>query len=360
MEIDKLYNQWICFDNNAKTELEGLSKEEIEDRFYRELEFGTGGIRGKIGYGTNRINYYTVARVTMGFCDYLIENFKDPSVVIAYDSRHYSKEFSEYTSYILSKFGVEVKLFKNPTPTPILSFAVRHLNASAGIVITASHNPKEYNGYKVYNSFGNQITNLEANKIEEKISRYNYWYDIHNIKDEIKNGLSYVEDEVIDIYMEKVYSLSLNKEVIRESSKNVSIVYTPLNGVGGEFVKRSLEKFGFKDVYFVKSQFNPNGDFPETKYPNPEEVEVFEKALELGYEKNADILIATDPDCDRVGIMVKTNNGYKALNGNEIGTLLTYYILSNLKEKRILNKKHRVIKTIVTTNIVETIPIITT
>ena len=355
MEIDKLYNQWICFDKNAKAELEGLSKEEIEDRFYRELEFGTGGIRGKIGYGTNRINYYTVARVTMGLCDYLIENFKDPFVVIAYDSRHYSKEFSEYVCYILSKFGVKVKLFKTPTPTPILSFTVRYLNASAGIVITASHNPKEYNGYKVYNSFGNQITNIEANKIQEKISRYNYWYDIYNIKEEIKNGLSYVEDKVLDAYMEKVYSLSLNKKVIKENSENISIVYTPLNGAGGEFVKESLNRFGFKNVYFVKSQFNPNGDFPETKYPNPEEVEVFEKAIKLGCEKNADILIATDPDCDRVGIMIKTQSGYRALNGNEIGTLLTYYTLSNLKEKGLLSKDHRIIKTIVTTNIVEEI-----
>lgn len=357
MNIDKLYKDWLNFDSNTKNELENLSSEEIRDRFYKEIEFGTGGIRGEVGAGINRINYYTIYKVTMGIIRYLKKISKEPLVIVAYDSRNFSLEFSEFITFILLKNNINVKLFKECTPTPILSFAVRYLKADLGIVITASHNPKEYNGYKIYGDDGGQITKYKANKILKEIQNSNYNVDVDKIKKEFSNiNIDYVDNLLINKYVDNVYDLSLNKKLMKAYGDKLKIVYTPLHGTGGKYIKDAFNKLNFNKVFFVDSQINPDGNFPTVTVPNPEELEVFKEAVTLGQEKDGDIIIATDPDCDRVGIMIKDkNNDYVSLTGNQIGTLLAYYILSVMKERNEISDKHTIVKTIVTTDIVEEI-----
>ncbi|KMT22620.1 phospho-sugar mutase [Clostridium cylindrosporum] len=359
MDIERLCNEWKTFDKDTENELDFLNSEEIEDRFYKEIKFGTGGIRGKIGAGTNRINYYTIARATRGVSNFLIKNFEKPSVVIAYDSRKFSLEFSLLSAYVFSSYGIKVKVFKEPTPTPILSYAVRRLNASIGIVITASHNPKEYNGYKVYGEDGGQIIKKVSDEIFSEISKLDYKFDIKSFKNVMLNNevdFHYVDNFVLDEYIDNVYKLSHNKSLIRRMGDRIKVVYTPLHGTGGEPIKRVFDKLGFSNLYFVKSQRYPDGNFPTVTCPNPEEKDVFDLAVRVGMEKKAEILIATDPDCDRVGVMVRDKKGeYTPLTGNQIGTILTYYILSQLSDKGEINNNYVIVKTIVTTDITKAI-----
>ncbi|MEG2893774.1 MAG: phospho-sugar mutase [Clostridium sp.] len=358
MDIEFLYKTWLEFDDNVFEELKSLSEEEKEDRFYKEIKFGTGGIRGEIGYGTNRINTYTIGRACIGVGKYLISKNKKNLVLIAYDSRRFSQEFAKLSYRIFSSMGIRAKLFKSPAPTPLLSYAVRNLKATAGIVITASHNPKEYNGYKVYGSDGGQITLSSANCIFDYIKESEYNCNIvksaNNEDKEIE--YDYICDMVCEEYFESIIALSFNTELIRKYSDSIKIVYTPLHGVGGIFIKDLMKKLGYNNIFYVKSQFAPDGEFSTVKYPNPEEDKVFEYAKKLGEDKKADLLIATDPDCDRVGIMVRNKVGeYVTLTGNEIGTLLTYYVLSQISSKSNIKKDSMIVKTIVTTDIVKEI-----
>lgn len=353
MKIDTLYKEWLKFDSRTKEELELLSKEEIRDRFYKEIEFGTGGIRGEIGAGTNRVNYYTVYKITMGVISFLNRNYNSPSVVIAYDSRNFSLEFSYFIAHIIKKNNIKVKIFEKCTPTPILSYAVRKLKMDLGIVITASHNPKEYNGYKIYGSDGGQITDCLAKEISNEIKKCDYNINLSFVQKEmLLEDFDYIEEGLIEDYISDIYNLSYNKEIIKENGDRLKIIYTPLHGTGGIFARKSLQRLGFNNIKFVESQIEPNGNFPTVKVPNPEEKEAFKEAM----KESGDIIVATDPDCDRVGIMIKNNNKeFVALTGNQIGTLLTYYVLTQLRNKNKLSKNHKVVKTIVTTDIVKEI-----
>ena len=320
------------------------NENEINDRFYRELAFGTGGLRGIIGAGTNRMNIFTVGRATDGLADYVNANFEYRSVVIAYDTRNHSREFAKRSADILSAKGIKVYIFKEVTATPILSYAVRKLKASAGIVITASHNPKEYNGYKVYNERGCQITGIAAKEITERISVKSYFTEYK----ENKELITWIKDEILDEFIEDIYSLSIFKKVSENAPK---IVYTPLNGTGNIPVRMILNKIGVKDVTVVKEQEMPDGNFTTCPYPNPEEPVALELALKEGGEINAELVLATDPDADRVGIAVRNDNGeFVLLNGNETGILLMNYILERKSSANILGKSPCIIKTIVTTD----------
>ena len=346
------YYDWLTATQNNQTlhnELIAIKDdvEEMNDRFYCELKFGTGGLRGKLGAGTNRMNVYTVARATRGLASYLIDLFGgNASIVIAYDSRNMSREFAFLAADIMSEYGITAYIFNVITPTPVLSFAVRHLNANAGIVITASHNPKEYNGYKVYNENGCQITDSTAKAILNKIEENNYFDEIHANSSFIK----ILDDEVINAFYRAVESYSLYdvKQV-----KTPKIVYTPLNGTGNIPVRSILKRIGISDVIVVPEQENPDGNFPTCPYPNPEENETLKLAVELAKKENADLVLATDPDADRIGVAVKTNNGeYQLLNGNETGILMENYIFYLRKTT---NKTPVVVKTIVTSDMAEDI-----
>ncbi|MEF9934219.1 phospho-sugar mutase [Clostridium sp.] len=358
MDIEILYKTWLGFNKDVFNELSDITDKEKEDRFYKEISFGTGGIRGEIGYGTNRVNIYTIGRACAGTAKYLLDNFNKPSVLIAYDSRIFSLEFARLSYMVFTSMGVSAKLFKAPVPTPLLSYGVRRLKATAGIVITASHNPKQYNGFKVYGRDGGQITKDVAGKIFNNITKSEYNCSVVRkiVNEEAEKEYDYVCDMVCEEYYESIMKLSFNTELVRKYSDSIKIVYTPLHGVGGAYIKELMKKIGYTNVFYVKSQFAPNGEFPTVKYPNPEEEKVFEYAKKLGEDKKADLLIATDPDCDRVGIMVRNKVGeYVPLTGNEIGSLLTYYVLSQISSKSNLKKNSVVIKTIVTTDIAKEI-----
>lgn len=358
MNFQERYNSWITdpvFDDETKKELLGIkdNQQDIEDRFYRDLEFGTGGLRGVIGAGTNRMNKYTVGRATQGIANYIIKKkIENPSVVIAYDSRRMSREFSMEAARVLNSNGIKAYLFDELRPTPELSFAVRHLQATAGIVITASHNPPEYNGYKVYWNDGAQVVSPIA---EELIHEANSINDFSSIKCvdgcELEDpGLfQIIGKEIDDVYVEKVKSLSLNGDIVKKLSKDFRIVYTPLHGTGNMLVRRVLGEIGFDNVFVVPEQELPDPQFSTVKSPNPEEHEAFTLAIALAKKQDADIIIGTDPDCDRVGAVVKNNKGeYTVLTGNQTGALLVEYVLSSLKEKGRLNDKSTIINTIVT------------
>ena len=358
MNFQERYNSWITdpvFDDETKKELLALkdNQQDIEDRFYKDLEFGTGGLRGVIGAGTNRMNRYTVGRATQGIANYIIEKkIENPSVVIAYDSRRMSREFSMEAARVLNSNGIKAYLFDELRPTPELSFAVRHLKATAGIVITASHNPPEYNGYKVYWNDGAQVVSPIA---EELIHEANSIDDFSAIKcvDVCELGdpglFQLIGKEIDDVYVEKVKSLSLNGDIVKKLSEDFRIVYTPLHGTGNKLVRRVLGEIGFDNVFVVPEQELPDPQFSTVKSPNPEEHEAFTLAIALAKKQNADIIIGTDPDCDRVGAVVKNNKGeYTVLTGNQTGALLVEYVLSSLKEKGRLNDKSTIINTIVT------------
>jgi phosphoglucomutase len=356
------YMSWINSNSinlELKNELMQLTDEkEIEDRFYKDLEFGTGGLRGVIGAGTNRMNIHTIGKATQGLADYLISRYKeDISVCIAYDSRNMSKEFAEATAETLCGNGIIVNLFEELSPTPILSYAVRELKSKAGIVITASHNPKQYNGYKVYGEDGGQVTDIAAKEIiacAENIVDFSRvkTIELHKAK---KNGMLKIIGENIYLsYMDKTKQLTFRKDLVKEYAKDLKIIYTPIHGSGNIPVRRVLHELGYDNVFVVKEQEQPNGNFPTAPYPNPEDPKVFALALEMAKDINPDIIFGTDPDCDRIGVVVKDKKGkYKVLTGNQTGVLLCNYILNSLCETKGLSKNSVVIKTIVTTDMVE-------
>jgi len=337
-------------DEEVKEELRAIEKidSEIEDRFYKDLEFGTGGMRGKIGAGTNRMNIQTVSKATQGISDYLNEKYQntDISVAIAYDSRHMSLEFAQNTASVFAANKIDVYLFESLRPTPELSYAVRYFKCKAGVVITASHNPPEYNGYKVYDEFGGQITN-DAEIIIKKINKVKL-ENIKHSKYEQNNKIKLVGSEVDTSYINEIKELSLRSDV----DKSLKVVYTPLHGTGNKLVRKILEEMEYENIIIVKEQENPDPNFSTVKSPNPEEISSFEIAIKRAKEVNGDIIIGTDPDCDRVGLVVKKdNNEYVALNGNQTGALLLNYILSTLKEKNALPENGVIVKTIVTSEI---------
>ena len=350
MDWLKEYKRWQeNADDETKKELENLSEEEIKDRFYRHLEFGTGGLRGVIGAGTNRINRYIVARATKGLAEYIIENKGDASnesVVIAYDSRNFSRDFAKTAADILSFNGIKAYLFDELRPTPELSFAIRYKNATAGIVITASHNPAKYNGYKVYWSDGGQIPPEIARKILNKINNI----DVFNV-DEGSNEqlIEYVGEEIDNAYIESVYMQSVNPDVKKD---NFKLVYTPLHGSGNKPVRKILKRSGFENVIVVESQEKPDGNFPTVKSPNPENKKCFDIAIDLAKQNNVDLIIGTDPDSDRMGIVVKNKTGeYVTMTGNQVGIMLLDYILSSQE----LPKNPAVVTTIVSTRMADII-----
>ena len=317
---------------------------EIEDRFYRDLAFGTGGLRGVIGAGTNRMNVFTVMRATAGLGSYMVKSGAKKSVVIAYDSRNMSAEFARSAAEILSSFDITVYIFETLMPTPVLSYAVRELKAGAGIVITASHNPKEYNGYKVYNENGCQITDIAAAAILAEINSREYFEGFTANEEKIKM----IGDDVLDSYLKKIAKLSLFDKTAEFAPK---VVYTPLHGTGNVPVRRILDMIGAKSVTVVSEQEMPDPTFETCPYPNPEEKAALALALEYGIKNKADIVIATDPDADRVGIAVRDNNGeLRLLNGNETGLLLMDYMLARKKENGTLGDNPTVIKTIVSSD----------
>jgi len=352
------YNDWLSstvVDDVMKNELRSIKDEkEIEDRFYKDLDFGTGGLRGIIGAGSNRMNIYTVSKATQGFANYLNGRFENPSVAIAYDSRNMSKEFSKAAALTLCANNVKVYLYEGLRPTPMLSFAVRELNCTGGIVVTASHNPKEYNGYKVYDEFGGQVTDEKANIIINEVNKINNFDMIKSISEEEaieKNLLVYIGEDVDKLYVNRVKGLTIRKELVKEKASDLKVIYTPIHGSGNMPVRRVLKELGYTGVSVVKEQEMPDGNFPTASYPNPEEPAVFKLALDMAKEENPDVIFATDPDCDRIGVVVKDSEGeYRVLTGNQTGLLLTQYILDSLKEENKLPENGVVIKTIVTTD----------
>jgi phosphoglucomutase len=358
MSFYERYTRWTIdatFDEETRKELMAIKDDEkdIEDRFYKDLEFGTGGLRGVIGAGTNRMNKYTVGRATQGLANYIIKKkVENPSVAIAYDPRRFSYEFAIEAARVLNANGITAYVFSELRPTPELSFAVRELKATAGIVITASHNPPQYNGYKVYWSDGGQVVSPIA---EELIAEANAIQDFSEIKcmDECdikgKGLLKFLGKEIDDKYIERVKSLALNTDVVKEVGDNFRIVYTPLHGTGNLPVRRALKEAGFNSVAVVPEQELPDPGFTTVKSPNPEEHEAFTLAIELAKKQDADIIIGTDPDCDRVGVVVKNTQGeYVVLTGNQTGALLIDYILGALHKQGRLNEKSTIINTVVT------------
>ena len=361
----KKYNEWLtddCFDKETKNELESIrnNENEIKDRFYKELEFGTAGLRGVIGAGTNRMNKYTVGRATQGLANFINKmKISNPSVVISFDSRHMSKEFSEITALVLNANGIRVNLFDNLRPVPELSFAVRYLKATAGIMITASHNPPEYNGYKVYWSDGAQIIPpVDKGIIDEVLSIEDFSLIKTMDKDEaISQGLlNYIGSEVDDAFINALKSSCLNPEIIKKEANNVKIVYTPLHGAGNISVQRILKELGFKNVYVVPEQEEPDGNFPTVSYPNPEDPKAFELALKLAKKVDADVVLATDPDSDRLGVFSKISNGeYVSYTGNMSALLICEYELSQKKDKGILPDNGAIVTTIVSSDLTKAI-----
>ncbi len=356
MDYLEKYKYWLTnefFDIDIRKELEAIKddEEEIKSRFYKDLTFGTAGLRGIIGAGTNRMNKYTVALATQGLANTILnkgEEARNRGVAIAYDVRHFSKEFATIAARVLAANNIVVYLFNDIRPTPLLSYTIRKLGTVSGIVITASHNPKDYNGYKVYWEEGSQILDDIASQILENINKIKDFSQINimGLEEGIEKGLiKYIDKEVDEDYIQKVINSSLRDDI----DKKISIVYSPLNGTGNKFVRRVLKDRGFSNVFVVPEQENPDPDFKTVGYPNPEDIKAFEYSKRYGKEKGADILLATDPDCDRVGCMVKGKNGeFVSLNGNEIGALLVNYILSTRHQLGTIPGNAAIVKSIVT------------
>lgn len=362
MDINALYNEWLekaDADPDLKKELESIkgNEDEILDRFYRCLEFGTAGLRGVIGAGTNRMNYYTVCQATQGLADFLNKHFENPSIAIGYDSRIKSDYFSIEAAKVLAANGVKVYLYKELQPTPCLSFAIRYFKTSSGIILTASHNPAKYNGYKCYNANGYQMTDEEANETYEFIKKVDYFTGIKSMDfDEAaeKGLIEYMGDEVIDAFLDEVIKQCVNPKIIKNSG--LKVIYTPLNGTGNKPVRKILDRIGVKEVYVVPEQEMPDGNFPTCPFPNPEIKQAFECALKMAEEIQPDLLLATDPDCDRVGIAVKDGKGgYKLMSGNEVGAMMLNYLLSQKKEKGLLSENSIAVKSFVSTDLAEVI-----
>ncbi|WP_431086383.1 phospho-sugar mutase [Paenibacillus sp. 8b26] len=346
-------------DEETKQELRALegNEQELEDRFYKELEFGTGGLRGVIGAGSNRMNRYVIGRATQGLARYILEQHAGkegkPSVVIAHDSRHFSPEFALDAALVLAGNGIVAKLFPSLRPTPQLSFSVRHLGASGGIVVTASHNPPEYNGYKVYNDEGGQLVPDQAEQVIGYIHEVPSFADIHRLtreEAEAQGLLVWLGEQEDEAFVDTVASVSVNRELIAAGpGKNFKVVFTPLHGSGNVPIRRVLEKIGFEQVHIVPEQEQPDAEFSTVKSPNPEERDAFKLAIALGEKIGADLLIGTDPDADRMGAVVKNRDGeYVVLSGNQSGAIMVYYLLNQLKETGKLTNNGAVVKTIVT------------
>ena len=366
MDYKEVYEQWLSnpyFDDATKEELRKISEDdnEIQERFYMDLEFGTAGLRGIIGAGTNRMNIYVVRRATQGLANYIAKvDKKSQGVAIAYDSRHMSPEFAQEAALCLAANGIKAYIFESLRPTPELSFAVRHLGCAAGINVTASHNPPEYNGYKVYWEDGAQITPPHDSGIMGEVKSISDWNTVKTMDkaEAEKAGLfQVIGKEVDDAYMAELKKQVLHMDAIEAEGKNLKIVYSPLHGTGNIPARRILKELGFENVYVVKEQELPDGDFPTVSYPNPEAAEAFELGLKLAKEVDADLVLATDPDADRLGVRVKDKNGeYHDLTGNMSGCLLANYEISQKKAiNGSLPKDGALIKTIVTTNLADAI-----
>ena len=360
------YQKWLesdVFDEETKKELLQIkdNSQEIEDRFYKELEFGTAGLRGKMGAGTNRMNKYVVGKATQGLANYILkQGTQEKGVAISFDSRNMSPEFSKYTALVLNANGIKTYLFDHLRPVPELSFAVRSLKCTAGIMITASHNKPEYNGYKVYWDDGAQIISPVDKGIMEEVKAISDYKQIKEISEEeaIQKGLyNIIGKEIDDQYIEELKKCVLNPETIKIYGKDLKIVYTPLHGAGREMSQRILKELGFKKVYTVPEQEEPDGNFPTVDYPNPEAKEAFKLALELAKKEDADLVLATDPDADRLGIYAKdTKTGkYIDFTGNMSALLIAEYRLSQMKEKGILPQNGMLISTIVSSNLAKAI-----
>ena len=365
-EVKKKYEEWLndpYFDEDTKKELKNISgdEDEINDRFYRDLEFGTGGLRGVLGAGTNRMNVYTVRKATQGLANYIVKQHgEDKGVAIAYDSRIMSKEFAEEAALCLNANGIKSFIFPSLRPTPVLSFTVRQLHCIAGIVITASHNPREYNGYKVYWEDGAQITPPHDENILAEVAKVTDFSEVKTIDQEsarVADLYHVIGYEVDDAYIAELKKQSVHPEVIKEMADDFTIVYTPLHGTGNVFVRRVLKELGFKKVYTVPEQEKPDGTFPTVSYPNPESPKAFELALKLAEEKDADLVLATDPDADRLGVYCKDteNGGYISFTGNMSGVLIGEYLLREKKAIGTLPKNAAVVETIVTTDMLKAV-----
>lgn len=358
LELYKLWCENANEDPALQNELKSITDDmdAIRDRFYRNLEFGTGGLRGVIGAGTNRMNIYTVRHATQGLANYVNEEYSNPSVAIAYDSRIKSDIFAKNAASVLAANGIKVYIYNELMPTPMLSYAVRALKCQAGIVVTASHNPAKYNGYKVYGDDGCQITLKGAAAVLEKINELDVFNDIKisSFDDGLANGsISYIGEDIINSYFDSVLTQGINIDLCAESG--LKVVYTPLNGTGNKPVRTILSKIGIKDVTVVEEQEMPDGNFTTCPYPNPEIREALELGLKKCEEVKPDLLLATDPDCDRVGIAVPSDNGYVLFSGNEVGAMLLEYICSERTKKGTMPKNPIAVKTIVTTDIVNEI-----
>ena len=358
MNYMEIYNQWLesdYFDAETKQELENIkgNEKEIEDRFYTDLEFGTAGLRGIIAAGTNRINIYTVRRATFGLANYIIKNTteeeKNRGVVIAHDNRNMSREFCLEAANTLAACGIKAYIFDSLRTTPELSFAVRKLHTIAGIVITASHNPPEYNGYKVYWEDGAQVMPEIAAAITDEVNSIKDYSTIPTIKEDQKDLVVMLGEDQDTAFIEAVKTQVIKKDLVKKVGQDFKIVYTPLCGTGNVPVTRALSEVGFKNVLVVPEEQNPDPNFAGIEYPNPEEHKALTRGIALAKAEGADLVIATDPDCDRVGVAVKTTTGeYALLTGNQIGAMLTNYIIESSKEENKLDPKATLVKTIVT------------
>ena len=360
-DINKLYDIWLSSataDADLIPELENIKGDEeaILDRFYKNLEFGTAGLRGVIGAGTNRMNVYTVNQATQGLADYLNETFENPSVAIAYDSRIKSKEFAQSAAGVLAANGIKVYIYPELVPTPMLSFAVRRLECSSGIIITASHNPSKYNGFKCYDPNGYQMTDEAAAKTYEYIQKIDMFTGVKSMSFEdalASDMVDFIENWLYEEFYTQVSSCLVNADSIKKA--DLKVIYTPLNGAGTRPVRKVLKMAGVTDVTVVKEQEKPDGNFPTCPYPNPEIRQAFECAIETAKGTDVDLLLATDPDCDRVGIAVRDGDEYVLMSGNEVGAMLCEYLLSTLKEQNKLPQNPIVVKSIVTTPLIEAI-----
>lgn len=360
MEIKKEYDRWLKYatgDQDVVEELKQMDEAQMEDAFYRNLAFGTGGLRGVIGAGTNRINIYTVAKASQGLADYLNKNYNTPSVAIGYDSRIKSDVFAKVAAGVFAANGVQVHIWPTLMPVPTVSFATRYLGTSAGVMITASHNPSKYNGYKVYGAGGCQITTEAAAEVLSEIEKLDLFADVRQVEFAVgmeQGIIRYIPDQVYTAFVEavKAQSVLYGEEV----DKNVAIVYSPLNGTGLKPVTRTLREMGYTNITVVKEQEQPDGHFPTCPYPNPEIEEAMALGMEYAKKCNADLLLATDPDCDRVGIAVKNKAGeYELLTGNQVGLLLLDYICSQRQKHGKMPEDPVMVKTIVTMDLGERI-----
>ena len=362
MEIRELYKLWSCQavdDADLIKELKNIESDENEiyERFYRELKFGTAGLRGIIGAGTNRMNVYTVRRATQGLANFLKKKYEKPSVAISYDSRIKADLFAKEAARVLAANGVKAYISSELQPTPVVSFAVRELKTSAGIMVTASHNPAKYNGYKCYGSDGCQMTDVHANAVFDEIQKVDYFNGdilLADFDEALKSGMiEWIGESLYDTYLERVSEQRINPDVCKGSG--LKLVYSPLNGAGNKLVRKILARIGVEDITVVPEQEMPDGNFPTCPYPNPEIKEALELGLRLCEKTGADLLLATDPDSDRVGIAVKTGTGYRLMSGNETGIMLINYILSCRKQQNTLPERPVAVKTVVTSKLVDRI-----